>query len=75
MRAISKFIRNRKDVATALHECECPQHLNVPKCKQWQNMMNGRVEDLIESTCCHKIAQPLLEYGVGSTKQTPSLLQ
>ena len=74
MRAIGKFIRNNKEISSALEQCRCSQHLK-PQQDQWQTYLNGYVEDFIEASCCAKVAHPSLNHGAGSMVKTPKLLQ
>ena len=72
-RALAKFIRNNKDVKEALEKCDCEQH-QLPKEQQWQTYLNGRVERMVEATCCQKVQQPLLKQGAGTYEKTPALI-
>ena len=75
MRCIDKYIRQRSDIKKKLDECQCDQHRNMNKSHTWQNMLCGRVDDFVESSCCPKVSHPLLTYGVGSSKRIPKILQ
>ena len=74
MRAIGNFIRNNKEISSALEQCRCSQHLK-PQQDQWQTYLNGYVEDFIEASCCTKVAHSSLNHGARSIVKTKKILQ
>ena len=73
MNALSKFIRNRKDVKERLKNCECQYHLddNI----NWHNQLNIHMNNFVSLTCCPKIRHFDLAIGCGSTQKIPKLIK
>ena len=49
MKGLGDFFCKRKDMRKRMNECDCEQHTSLPNVLQWQNLLSGRFEDLIES--------------------------
>jgi hypothetical protein len=74
MCALNKFINQNKELKRTLTYCSCSQHL-LPINQQWQRLLGGRVDELVEAVCCPKEAHPKLVCGVGSSAYTPSFIK
>ena len=61
MRAISKFLRNNKEMKDALTVVD----------KNWTSLLGGYVEDFIDAAQCDLVAHECLAVGVGSTRRVP----
>ena len=75
MKALQRYISANRHIREKLHDCNCEQHQSSLTSHQWQSLLNGTVENLVEATCCPRISHEHLKYGAGSGARTPKLLK
>jgi len=67
MRALSNFLMANRTFKRRLYGCDCGHH-------DWEKLLGGTVEQMVDATCCPRTKKEHLCVGVGTTKRDPSFL-
>ena len=68
MRAILNFLITNRSFKRKLYYCACPYH-------DWEKLLGGTVEGMVNATCCPRSKKEHLCVGVGLSKKEPSFLK